>query len=126
METKPLLYGLIGFFLGGLLVAVAASTDRPSTDSTARSETSMSQMTRMLKDANGDEYDALFLRHMIDHHQAALDMAKLSADRAKHQDIKDMSNVIIDAQEKEIKTMKQWQIDWGYEQSGMPADHGRH
>ena len=81
---------------------------------------------RMLKDANGDEYDALFLRHMIDHHQAALDMAKLSADRAKHQDIKDMSNVIIDAQEKEIKTMKQWQIDWGYEQSGMPADHGRH
>lgn len=26
METKPLLYGLIGFFLGGLLVSVAATT----------------------------------------------------------------------------------------------------
>lgn len=26
METKPLLYGLIGFFIGGLLVAIAAST----------------------------------------------------------------------------------------------------
>lgn len=30
METKPLLYGLIGFFLGGLLVSVAAVTfDKP-------------------------------------------------------------------------------------------------
>jgi hypothetical protein len=27
METKSLLYGLIGFFLGGLLVSVAASHD---------------------------------------------------------------------------------------------------
>ncbi len=26
METKELLYGLIGFFLGGLLVAIAATT----------------------------------------------------------------------------------------------------
>jgi len=26
METKPLLYGLIGFFLGGLLVSIAAHT----------------------------------------------------------------------------------------------------
>lgn len=30
METKPLLYGLIGFFLGGLLVSIAATTfDKP-------------------------------------------------------------------------------------------------
>lgn len=26
METKELLYGLIGFFIGGLLVAIAANT----------------------------------------------------------------------------------------------------
>ncbi len=26
MDTKALLYGLIGFFLGGLLVAIAANT----------------------------------------------------------------------------------------------------
>ncbi len=26
METKELLYGLIGFFLGGLIVAIAANT----------------------------------------------------------------------------------------------------
>lgn len=26
METKPLLYGFIGFFIGGFIVAVAATT----------------------------------------------------------------------------------------------------
>lgn len=30
MDTKPLLYGLIGFFIGGLLVSIAATTfDKP-------------------------------------------------------------------------------------------------
>jgi hypothetical protein len=33
METKPLLYGIIGFILGGLLVSIAATTfDKPVTD----------------------------------------------------------------------------------------------
>jgi hypothetical protein len=42
MDTKPLLYGLIGFFLGGLLVAVAATTfekDRLHEKNTADSVT---------------------------------------------------------------------------------------
>lgn len=33
METKPLLYGIIGFMLGGLLVSIAATTfDKPTPD----------------------------------------------------------------------------------------------
>lgn len=35
METKPLLYGLIGFFLGGLLVSIAATTFDKPTDNTS-------------------------------------------------------------------------------------------
>lgn len=32
MDTKALLYGLIGFFLGGLLVSIAATTfEKPDT-----------------------------------------------------------------------------------------------
>lgn len=43
METKPLLYGLIGFFMGGLLVSVAATTfDKPS-------DSSMKQVTSGLE-----------------------------------------------------------------------------
>lgn len=112
METKSLLYGLIGFFLGGLLVSVAANLEKPATDH--KSETSMSQMTDDLKNLKGDEYDKLFVTHMIDHHQAAVDMAKLSGTRAKHQEIKDLSRAIIAAQQKEIGDMKRWQETWGH------------
>ena len=36
METKPLLYGLIGFFIGGLLVSIAATTlDKPEPSRTS-------------------------------------------------------------------------------------------
>ncbi len=48
METKPLLYGLIGFFIGGLLVAVAATTMNQSTNNTASTDSmSMSAMMRL-------------------------------------------------------------------------------
>lgn len=129
METKPLLYGLIGFFMGGLLVASAATYERQAGEEQVTmktGETSMSQMTEMLRNAQGDEYDELFITHMIDHHQAAVDMARLSGTQAKHQEIKDLSRDIIVAQEKEIARMKQWQIDWGYEPHDAPAGHGMH
>lgn len=113
METKSLLYGLIGFFLGGLLVAAAATLEKSSADSN-KNEISMGQMTDMLRNKKSDDYDKTFIAHMIEHHQAAVDMAKLSETRANHQEIKDLSRNIIDAQEREIAQMKQWQLDWGY------------
>lgn len=125
METKSLLYGLIGFFLGGLLVAVAATLEKPSTQS-SKDEMSMSQMTNILRDKNGDDYDQTFTTHMIDHHQAAVDMAKLSETRAKHQEIKDLSKAIVDAQEKEISEMRQWEKDWGYSKETPSSGHSMH
>jgi hypothetical protein len=39
METKPLLYGLIGFFIGGLIVSIAATTfDKPSDNMTGNTQ----------------------------------------------------------------------------------------
>lgn len=122
MDTKPLLYGLIGFFIGGFLVAVAATTfDKPEAKSSSKNEMTMAQMVDSLKDKTGDEYDKAFIEEMIMHHQSAVDMANLSADRAKHDEIKQLSKDIIDAQEKEINQMKQWQMDWGYSSGSM--DH---
>jgi len=120
MDTKPLLYGLAGFFIGGLLVAIAATTfDKPSEKTTISNnsqsnELTMSEMTDSLRNKTGNDYDMAFISHMIDHHQAAVDMAKLSAQNAKHDEIKQLSNEIVNAQEKEINEMKQWQKDWGY------------
>lgn len=113
METKPLLYGLIGFFIGGLIVSLAATTLDKSATMPA-SDMSMSQMTGSLQGKQGDDFDQAFISAMIEHHQGAVDMAKLSASNAKHDEIKQLSLGVIAAQEKEIDQMKQWQIDWGY------------
>lgn len=117
MQTKPLLYGLIGFFVGGLLVAIAATTfDKPEQTSTNNQSNvlTMDEMTADLKNKTGDEYDKAFISHMIEHHQAAVEMAKLSANNAKHAEIKQLSSAIISAQEKEINDMRQWQSMWNY------------
>lgn len=129
MQTKPLLYGLIGFFVGGLLVAVAATTfnkpeEKQSTATkTSTSSMSMDSMTADLEGKTGDEFDKAFIADMIAHHEGAVAMAKLSAANAKHDEIKTLSNDIITAQEKEISEMKQWQSDWGYSASMSGMDH---
>lgn len=83
METKPLLFGLIGFFLGGLIVSVAPTTfDKPTTQ--MQNDMSMSQMTESLKHKQGDESDKAFITETIVHHQGAVDMATLAKSNAKH------------------------------------------
>lgn len=119
METKSLLFGLAGFFIGGLIVSIAATQLNANQNTSTSSEMSMSQMTDELGKKKGDDYDRAFIAYMIEHHKAAVDMAKLSADRANHQEIKDLSLAIITAQEKEIADMKQWQSDWGYSSANM-------
>ena len=74
----------------------------------------MGQMTDSLKAKQGDEFDKAFIAGMIEHHEGAVEMAKLAGVNAKHDEIKKLSLGIISAQEKEIDEMKQWQIDWGY------------
>jgi uncharacterized protein (DUF305 family) len=128
MQTKPLLYGLIGFFIGGFIVAVAATTfDKPENKETATKHSSMSSMsmddmTADLKGKTGDDYDKAFIASMIAHHEGAVEMAKQSAANAKHDEIKSLSKAIIAAQEKEITDMKRWQQNWGY---SATSDHGQ-
>lgn len=127
METKPLLYGLIGFFIGGFIVSVAATTfEKPESRTTDKNDAStsmsMDEMAKSLKDKAGDEYDKAFIVAMIDHHEGAVEMAKLSATRAKHDEVKELSKAIIEAQQNEITAMKQWQEKWGYDSSDDSHD----
>ena len=117
METKPLLYGLIGFMLGGLLVSVVATTNQNNTTMGTGNSMSMDGMTRSLEQKTGDDYDAAFIAYMIEHHESAVDMAKLSPANAKHQEIKDLSTDIVQAQQREIEQMRQWQKDWSYKET---------
>lgn len=129
MVNKSLLFGLVGFILGGLLVAIAATTfdkhDSALQSTSAKSTDSMSTMVSDLHGKTGDAFDKAFVADMIEHHQSAVAMAKLSATRANHQEVKDLSTNIIAAQQKEISQMQLWQTQWGYfTQSDMNSMHG--
>lgn len=56
--------------------------------------------------------EAVFMSQMIPHHQGALDMAALAADRAAHQELKDMAKNITTSQSAEIDQMNGWLKDW--------------
>jgi len=72
----------------------------------------MHSMNYELRGKSGDEFDRAFLAEMIVHHEGAVEMAKLALTNAKHQEIKDLAEAIISAQNTEIGEMKSWQKSW--------------
>ena len=77
-------------------------------DETAMAMPGMDKLTA----ASGAEFDKLFLSLMGEHHQGALDMAKLVATRADHAELKALAAKIIEAQTQEIAEMKGWEKSW--------------
>lgn len=74
----------------------------------------MGQMAESLKNLSGDEFDKAFLASMIEHHQSAINMAYPGKTNAEHDEVKALTEAIIDAQSSEIARMRLWQKDWGY------------
>ena len=122
MDTKTLAAAIAAFLLGGFTVSVAATLE--DGDEAGGSGMTMSQMNDDLRDKSGDDYDAAFLALMIEHHQGALDMAKLSVERAEHAEVKRLSEDIVEAQEREIAQMRRWQDQWGYDGDAAGHDAG--
>lgn len=122
MNTKVLLAGLIGFFIGGLLVSVVATTMNTGDNGNTNSMSA----TEMLEGKQGTEFDKAYIEHMIVHHQDAVDMSKLAEENAERQEIKDLANDIISAQTTEITQMEQWLVDWGYKESETSNPHSMH
>ncbi|MFF4831509.1 DUF305 domain-containing protein [Streptomyces sp. NPDC001315] len=70
--------------------------------------------------------DVTFAQGMIPHHQQALEMAALAADRASSAQVKDLAARIEKAQDPEITTMTGWLKAWDEDvsPSGMPGMPG--
>lgn len=125
--NKQIMTGIAGLVLG-IVLTLAATSLTPVKDRKdyvagqdsmhsemmhgESMESSMNMMTASLKGKAGDEFDKAFLTEMIVHHEGAIEMAKQALTNAKHQEIKDLSNNIINAQASEINQMKQWQSQW--------------
>jgi uncharacterized protein (DUF305 family) len=138
MKNQSILYGVIGLLAGSLLTMIVATTsvnrnytgmmrvmgmhsNQTASDTnghmTSGMGMSMDDMTSSLQGKTGDGFDKTFIAEMIDHHQGAIDMAKLAQQNAKHDEIKALAGNIITAQTSEINQMKAWQSQWGYEAS---------
>jgi uncharacterized protein (DUF305 family) len=57
-------------------------------------------------------YDLQFLDTMIEHHQGAVDMAKMAESKAQHTELKTLATSMITDQQREITQMKQWREQW--------------
>ena len=140
MRRDPLLYGVIGALVGGVIVWFMASsavnnnvtgmmqmmgmrgqtpemmqeTQEVMMGNHGDESMSMNAMVDELKGKSGDEFDKTFINLMIEHHQGAIDMASVAKTSTGHQEIKDLADNIISAQTGEIDLMRQWQKTWGY------------
>ena len=56
--------------------------------------------------------DLEYIDMMIPHHEGAVLMAKEALQKAEHDEVKKLASAIIDAQESEIKKMKEWKEEW--------------
>lgn len=119
METKALLYAIVGFLLGGFVVSTAAVTIYKPAEG-------QSHQTSALQSKTGDDFDKAFIEEMIVHHQGAIDMATLADTNARHTEIKQLSSAIVAAQQREIDQMKAWQEAWGYNQTSEPEPGQSH
>ncbi|MFG2352786.1 DUF305 domain-containing protein [Streptomyces sp. NPDC048521] len=70
--------------------------------------------------------DVAFAQGMVPHHQQALEMARLAADRASSARVQDLAARIEKAQGPEIRTMTGWLEAWGEQLPMSGMDHSGH
>ena len=67
---------------------------------------------KRLSGLKGNEFDMEFLRQMIPHHEGAIEMAKAVKSGRARQELQEIAEDIITAQEGEIKQMREWEKAW--------------
>lgn len=76
---------------------------------------------------DGEEFDAMFIDGMIEHHEGAITMAERALDEAERPEIRAMAQAILDAQAAEIQQMDSWRETWHPDMAhtgGMDMDMG--
>lgn len=89
-----------------------ASTSKHMMHDSMGMKSEMDGMMQSLEGKTGDAFDQAFLSEMIVHHQGAVAMAEAALKYAQHQEVKDLAQAILAAQNAEIKQMQEWQKSW--------------
>lgn len=75
-------------------------------------------MTESLKPLKGKEFEVMFLKQMIHHHQMAVETAELATKNTKRTELNQLGKEIISAQKVEIEKMTGWLKSWHGESPG--------
>jgi uncharacterized protein (DUF305 family) len=62
--------------------------------------------------AASEPFDQAFIDAMIDHHQSAIDASQAALERAGREEIRQLAQAILDAQQREIDQMRAWRAAW--------------
>ena len=97
MERDPLVYGIVSFLIGGVIVWFLATT------AVNNNQYGMMQMMGLRGGyqsmiGSSSTIDAHFIEQMIPHHEDAITMAKLALTKAKRTEVKELAQNIIDSQ----------------------------
>ena len=74
------------------------------------------EMMGMMEDpgrlANEEPFDRAFIDEMIQHHESAIEMARLAQESTDDPEIRELARGIVEAQEAEIEQMTSWREEW--------------
>ena len=123
LSTYAMLFALLALIVGvGVACNTTSNTNSavittpsPAATSPSPSMAMNNEMPGMMKssrNAASAPYDLQFIDTMTEHHQSAIDMAKMAEMNAQHAEVKSLARGIVAAQQKEISQMKSWRDQW--------------
>jgi uncharacterized protein (DUF305 family) len=83
----------------------------PMTPAMRGYHTAMRKMRQDMPHRLTGDPDIDFARHMVPHHQAAIDMARVEAEHGKDPALKEMAQKMIEAQSREVGQLEAWLKD---------------
>ncbi len=99
--------------LGGALVAVLALPACGDMSNTGSGSAPAPAVEAAEISPEHNEADVRFAQRMVPHHEQAIEMADLAAERAESEDVKALAEQISAAQQPEIETMQAMLDTWG-------------
>lgn len=112
--------------LAGGMTGYVIRGEGSSSDAGPTMGDAMAGMVGSLEGKQGEAFDRAFLSEMVAHHEGALAMAELARTQAARPELKQLAEVIVDAQTEEIAQMQAWHSEWFGTplQSQSHAGHG--
>lgn len=68
------------------------------------------------------DFDLVFIDMMVVHHEGALAMARVAAERGEHQEVRDLAAAILAGQQAEVDQLRAWRDAWYPGAPAMPMD----